>query len=45
MAVELLKEHEEESFTPDQEEELDQKKRANPRYFIMLCGISCELSG
>jgi hypothetical protein len=20
-------------------------KRANPRYFIMLCGISCELAG
>ncbi len=20
-------------------------KRANPRYFIMLCGISCELDG
>jgi hypothetical protein len=24
---------------------LNQAKGANPRYFIMLCGISCELAG
>jgi hypothetical protein len=24
---------------------LRQAKRANPRYFILLCGISCEIAG
>jgi hypothetical protein len=24
---------------------LSYAKQANPRYFIMLCGISCELAG
>jgi hypothetical protein len=28
-----------------QQTPLSNAKQANPRYFIMLCGISCELAG